>query len=84
MRFNSLLNVIGLSGKAHWGSPASGRVTDTRMPDAVAPFQATVKPISAHTYLFKGLTGDFRARCYMVVDHPFVQGRRLSDEEPER
>ena len=36
MRFNRLLHLIAFSGKAHRGSPASGRVT-TKMPDADAP-----------------------------------------------
>ena len=38
MRFNRLLRLIAFSGKAHRGSPASGRVT-TKMPDADAPSQ---------------------------------------------
>ena len=40
MRFNSLLNLIGFSGKAHGGPPVSGCVTNTRMPDSPAPSQA--------------------------------------------
>ena len=43
MRFDRLLHLIAFSGKAHRGSPASGRVT-TKMPDAGAPSQATRKP----------------------------------------
>ena len=43
MRFNGLLHLIAFSGKAHWGSPAFGRVT-TKMPDANAPSQAKPTP----------------------------------------
>ena len=43
MRFNSLLNLIGFSGKAHGGPPVSGCVTNTRMPDSPAPSQASFR-----------------------------------------
>ena len=49
MRFDSLLNMMGLSGKAHRGSPAFGRVT-TKMRDAGAPSQVERTPVSAVTY----------------------------------
>ena len=41
MRFNSLLNLTGFSGKAHGEPPASGCVTDTRMPETPAPSQGS-------------------------------------------
>ncbi len=50
MRFNSLLNLIGFSGKAHGKPPVSGCVTDTRMPETPAPSQGSFRPISAVTY----------------------------------
>ena len=43
MRFNRFLHLIAFSGKAHRGSPASGRLT-TKMPDAGAPSQAKRTP----------------------------------------
>ena len=39
MRFNSFLNRVGLSRKAHQGSPAPGGVTNAGMPGAGAPSQ---------------------------------------------
>ena len=49
MHFNSLLNMIGFSGKAHRGSPAFGRVT-TKMRVAGGPSQVKRTPVSAVTY----------------------------------
>ena len=50
MNFNRLLNLIGFSGKAHRGSPVSGRVMtpECRMPVRLSKLHA--RPISAHTY----------------------------------
>ena len=45
MRFNSLLNLIGFSGKAQGGPPVSGCVTNTRMPDSPAPSQGSFRAI---------------------------------------
>ena len=43
MRFNSLLNLTGFSGKAHGEPPASGCVADTRMPETPAPSQGSFR-----------------------------------------
>ena len=66
MRFNSLLNLIGFSGKAQGGPPVSGCVTNTRMPDSPAPSQGSFRadfrryiPLSAFQ---GGLAGIFIAR----------------------
>ena len=37
MHFNSLLNLIGFTGKAHGNPPTSGCVSDTRISDGPAP-----------------------------------------------
>ena len=50
MRFNSLLDLIGFSGKAHGEPPVSGCVTNTRMPETPASSQVNSEPILAiHT-----------------------------------
>ena len=43
MRFNSLLKLIGFSGKVHGEPPASGCVADTRMPETSAPSQGSFR-----------------------------------------
>ena len=94
MRFNSLLNLIGFSGKAHRGSPASGCVKNTRMPEADAPSQvnsrANFKTISGFTYPSKGGLRDSPNRskpCFntvsnrvrLYVDIPYRYAWRQSD-----
>ena len=58
MRFNRFLHLIAFSGKAHRGSPASGRLT-TKMPEADAPSQVNSRadfgryiPLSGGVELF--------------------------------
>ena len=73
MHFNSLLNLIGLSGKAHQGSPASGRVSDTRMPDLGAPFQVVRKHNFSRYIPLSALDG---GRSYYAPTETFLPHRR--------
>lgn len=54
MRFYSLLNLMGFSGKAHGGPPVSGCVTITGMQDSPAPSQEPCKANFTRCILFSG------------------------------
>ena len=58
MRFNSLLNLIGFSGKAHRGSSVSGRVMTPEFRMQVRLSKLCARPISAHTYRSKPVKGE--------------------------